>query len=199
VSSPVLKSAVNPQTPDFQKNSRRMIELLTSIKNQEEQIRHGGGTKAIESQHKKNRLTARERIAKLVDPGTPFFELAMYAAHEMYEEWGGAPSAGTVTGLARVVGRLFMMIAIFVDEYSDVIPAREFFVRTPITNFFAKANHAAGPTGTVSEDEISRKGIVNLLAREESLNYSRMKRGPCSRRKHEGLQIFTRQKKLERY
>jgi len=88
-----------------------MVELLTAIKNEEEKIRQGGGAKAIESQHKKNRLTARERVAGLIDPGTHFFELSIYAAHEMYEEWGGAPSAGTVTGLARVSGRLFMVIA----------------------------------------------------------------------------------------
>jgi len=88
-----------------------MVELLTAIKNEEEKIRQGGGAKAIESQHKKNRLTARERVAALIDPGTHFFELSIYAAHEMYEEWGGAPSAGTVTGLARVSGRLFMVIA----------------------------------------------------------------------------------------
>jgi len=88
-----------------------MVELLTAIKNEEEKIHQGGGPKAIESQHKKNRLTARERVNALIDPGTHFFELAIYAAHEMYEEWGGAPSAGTVTGLGRVSGRLFMVIA----------------------------------------------------------------------------------------
>ena len=60
----------------------------------------GGGDKAIESQHAKGRLTARERIALLIDPGTEFFELGIYAAWGMYEEWGGAPSAGVVTGLA---------------------------------------------------------------------------------------------------
>mgnify|MGYP001584430716 FL=1 len=88
-----------------------MVELLTEIKNEEEQIRQGGGSKAIEAQHKKGRLTARERIARLIDPGTPFFELSIYAAYEMYEEWGGAPAAGTITGLARVCGRLMMIIA----------------------------------------------------------------------------------------
>jgi 3-methylcrotonyl-CoA carboxylase beta subunit len=111
VSASVLKTAINAKSPDFEKNSQRMVELLTAIKNEEEQIRQGGGTKAIESQHKKNRLTARERVNALIDPGTHFFELSIYAAHEMYEEWGGAPSAGTVTGLARVSGRLFMVIA----------------------------------------------------------------------------------------
>src|SRR5580693_6647237 len=88
-----------------------MIDLFTEFKNDEEKISEGGGAKAIESQHKKGRLTARERIAKLIDPKTPFFELSLYAAYQMYEEWGGAPAAGTVTGLARVAGRLVMIIA----------------------------------------------------------------------------------------
>jgi acetyl-CoA carboxylase carboxyltransferase component len=111
VSASILKSSINRNSPDFQKNTRRIIELLTEIKNQDEQIRQGGGAKAIESQHKKGRLTARERIAKLIDPRTYFFELGTFAAFEMYEEWGGAPSAGTITGLARICGRLFMLIA----------------------------------------------------------------------------------------
>ena len=110
MSASVLKTAVNAKSPDFEKNTQRMVEILTAIKNEEEQIREGGGAKAIDSQHKKNRLTARERIAALIDPGTHFFELSVYAAHQMYEEWGGAPSAGTVTGLARVSGRLCMII-----------------------------------------------------------------------------------------
>jgi acetyl-CoA carboxylase carboxyltransferase component len=111
VSSSVLKSSVNPKSPQFEKNSQRMVQLLTALKNEEEKIREGGGSKAIESQHKKNRLTARERIAGLIDPGTHFFELGIYTAWEMYEEWGGAPAAGTITGLGRVSGRMFMVIA----------------------------------------------------------------------------------------
>jgi 3-methylcrotonyl-CoA carboxylase beta subunit len=94
-----------------EKSTRQMIERLTEIKNEEEKIRQGGGAKAIESQHKKGRLTARERIARLIDPGTEFFELALFAAYEMYEEWGGAPAAGTVTGLAHVAGRRVMIVA----------------------------------------------------------------------------------------
>jgi len=75
VAASTLKTNVNTKSPEFEKNTRRMIDLLTQIKNQEEQIRQGGGTKAIESQHKKGRLTARERIVKLIDPGAQFFEL----------------------------------------------------------------------------------------------------------------------------
>jgi len=111
VSDSVLKTSANRKSPEFEKNTRRAVDLLTTIKNEEEQIRVGGGAKAIESQHKKGRLTARERIAKLIDAGSRFFELGIYAAYEMYEEWGGAPSAGTITGLSKVCGRTFMLIA----------------------------------------------------------------------------------------
>jgi 3-methylcrotonyl-CoA carboxylase beta subunit len=111
VSASVLKTNVNSKSAEFEKNARGIVDLMTNIKNEEEQIRQGGGAKAIEAQHKKGRLTARERIAKLIDPGSQLFELGIYAAFEMYEEWGGAPSAGTVTGLAKVCGRTFMLIA----------------------------------------------------------------------------------------
>src|ERR1700720_958801 len=111
VSGTAIETQVDTKSADFQANSRKMIDRLTEIKNEEERIRQGGGAKAIESQHKKGRLTARERIVRLIDPKTEFFELGLYAAYEMYEEWGGAPAAGTITGLARVCGRTFMIIA----------------------------------------------------------------------------------------
>jgi acetyl-CoA carboxylase carboxyltransferase component len=110
VPASILTSSINRDSADFQKNSRRVIDLLTQIKNQDELIRQGGGPKAIESQHQKGRLTARERISKLIDSGSYFFELGAFAAFEMYEDWGGAPSAGVVTGLARICGRQFMLI-----------------------------------------------------------------------------------------
>jgi acetyl-CoA carboxylase carboxyltransferase component len=111
VSGTVIETHVDAKSVDFAHNSRQMVDRLTEIKNEEERIRQGGGAKAIESQHKKGRLTARERIAKLIDPKTEFFELGLYAAYEMYEEWGGAPAAGTVVGLGRVSGRQVMIIA----------------------------------------------------------------------------------------
>jgi 3-methylcrotonyl-CoA carboxylase beta subunit len=111
LASSAVVTRVNRDSPDFKKNSQLMVELLTELKNEEEEIRQGGGAKAIESQHKKSRLTARERIAKLVDPKTQFFELGLYAAYEMYQEWGGAPAAGTIAGLGRVAGRQMMIIA----------------------------------------------------------------------------------------
>jgi 3-methylcrotonyl-CoA carboxylase beta subunit len=110
VPASVLKSAVDTKSPAAQKNHRRIVDLLTQLKNEEEIICGGGGPKAVDSQHKKGRLTGRERVKKLVDPGSKFFELGIYAAHEMYEEWGGAPGAGVITGLARVCGRTVMLI-----------------------------------------------------------------------------------------
>ncbi len=104
MSGTVIETQVDAKSGDFEKNSRQMVDRLTEIKNEEERIRQGGGAKAIESQHKKGRLTARERIAKLIDPKTEFFELGLYAAYEMYEEWGGAPAAGTIVGLGACPG-----------------------------------------------------------------------------------------------
>jgi 3-methylcrotonyl-CoA carboxylase beta subunit len=107
---PKLPSKIDATSTRFEKNMRAMAELVAAVRNEEEKIRLGGGEKAIESQHAKKRLTARERINLLIDRDTEFFELGLYAAYEMYEEWGGAPSAGVVTGLGRVHGRLFMLI-----------------------------------------------------------------------------------------
>jgi acetyl-CoA carboxylase carboxyltransferase component len=106
-----IATHVDTNSPAYEKNARRMVELVAEIKNQEIVLHEGGGAKAIDAQHKKGRLTARERIARLLDPDTRFFELGVYAGFEMYQEWGGAPAAGTVVGLARVSGRLVMIIA----------------------------------------------------------------------------------------
>ena len=106
----LLPSKVDPTSARFEANMRFMADLVSQMRNEEEKIREGGGAKAIENQHSKRRLTARERISLLADPGT-FFELGIYSAFGMYEEWGGAPSAGVITGLARVHTRLVMIIA----------------------------------------------------------------------------------------
>ena len=105
-----LATKVDATSARFEKNMRSMAELVSAIRNEEERISQGGGPKATESQHGKGRLTARERINLLIDPKTEFFELGIYAAYEMYEEWGGAPAAGVVTGLGRIHGRLCMLI-----------------------------------------------------------------------------------------
>jgi 3-methylcrotonyl-CoA carboxylase beta subunit len=105
-----FETKVKSDSARFERNLKAMAEMVANVRNEEQLIAQGGGDKAIESQHKKDRLTARERIALLIDPGTEFFEIGGFAAWGMYEEWGGAPCAGVVTGLARVQGRLVMLI-----------------------------------------------------------------------------------------
>jgi 3-methylcrotonyl-CoA carboxylase beta subunit len=109
-STSILTTRVDATSARFEANMRFMADLVSAVRNEEEQIREGGGAKAIESQHSKGRLTARERIQKLVDPGS-FFELGIYVANRMYDEWGGAPAAGVITGLARIETRMVMIIA----------------------------------------------------------------------------------------
>ena len=106
----VLETRVDATSARFEANMRFLADLVSDLRNQEEKIREGGGQKAVESQHSKGRLTARERIQLLLDPGT-FFEIGAYAAFGMYQEWGGAPGAGVVTGLGRIHTRLVMIIA----------------------------------------------------------------------------------------
>ncbi len=88
------------------------LQLMSEeIRRQEARIMEGGGAKAIERQHAKGRLTARERIGRLLDKEPGFFELGLWAAWNMYQDWGGAPSAGVVTGIGTVASRQVMVIA----------------------------------------------------------------------------------------
>ena len=96
--SNILTTKVDPTSARFEANMRFLADLMSQVRNEGEKICEGGGAKAIENQHAKGRLTARERIELLIDPGT-FFELGIYAAYGMYEEWGGAAAAGVITGI----------------------------------------------------------------------------------------------------
>jgi 3-methylcrotonyl-CoA carboxylase beta subunit len=108
--SNVLRTKIDPTSARFEANMRFLADLMSQVRNEGEKIGEGGGAKAVESQHDKGRKTARERIDLLADAGS-FFELGLFAAHGMYEEWGGAPAAGVITGLARIETRLVMIIA----------------------------------------------------------------------------------------
>ena len=88
-----------------------LANLTSEYLDQEATIRQGGGAKAIERQHAKSRLTARERVDRLLDDPASFQELGLWAAHNMYTEHGGAPAAGVVTGIGRVHGRRWMIVA----------------------------------------------------------------------------------------
>jgi len=88
-----------------------MKQALSQLRNRYQKIAAGGGTKSIEKQHEKNKLTARERIAYLIDKESEFYEIGAFAGYEMYEEYGGCPAAGTVAGIGYVSGRQCIILA----------------------------------------------------------------------------------------
>src|SRR5262245_27647148 len=100
-----------PTGPDHRPLEDAWTELLDVIRSERDFIAQGGGPQAIERQHARGRLTARERIAELIDPGSAFLELGGFAAAGLYREWGGAPAASVVCGVARVSDRSCMIIA----------------------------------------------------------------------------------------
>jgi acetyl-CoA carboxylase carboxyltransferase component len=106
-----LGSNFDPEAPRARANRSSLGALMAAVCAEEDSIRLGGGAKAAEAQHAKGRLTVRERLKLLLDGGTEFLELGLWAAYGMYGEYGGAPGAGVVTGLGRVSGRLCMIIA----------------------------------------------------------------------------------------
>jgi acetyl-CoA carboxylase carboxyltransferase component len=106
-----LRSALDSSSPRSESNRAALHALMTALRAEEDTIRQGGGTRAIEAQHAKGRLTVRERLDLLLDKPTGFLELGLWAARGMYIEYGGAPGAGVVTGIGRVSNRLCMIIA----------------------------------------------------------------------------------------
>jgi acetyl-CoA carboxylase carboxyltransferase component len=106
-----LVSKLDRKAARFAANGAALAVLLGAIKDEQATIRLGGGAKAAEAQRAKGRLTVRERLKLLLDEGTELMELGLWAAHGMYQEYGGAPAAGVVTGLGRVSGRLCMIVA----------------------------------------------------------------------------------------
>lgn len=93
------------------KNRKSLQNLLDDMSQTAARIKQGGGEKRIKKQHKKGKLTARERINGLIDSSTPFYELGLWAGYEMYDEEGGCPSGGVITGIGVVSGRTCMIIA----------------------------------------------------------------------------------------
>ncbi|MBI3124651.1 MAG: acyl-CoA carboxylase subunit beta [Ignavibacteriales bacterium] len=103
--SEILKNEIFLKREDYHKN---ILRKITSLR---ETILLGGGKSAIAKQHQKGKLTARERITKLIDEGTTFWEMNTFAAHNMYLEHGGAPSSGTIFGIGKIHGRDFVIVA----------------------------------------------------------------------------------------
>jgi 3-methylcrotonyl-CoA carboxylase beta subunit len=95
----------------FNKNEDLNKQEVDKLKHKLEKVYLGGGEKKIASQHEKGKLTARERIDYLLDDDSEFLEIGAFAADGMYEEVGGCPSAGVVTGIGYVEGRQVVIVA----------------------------------------------------------------------------------------
>jgi 3-methylcrotonyl-CoA carboxylase beta subunit len=95
----------------FERRAAHWRGEVARLREEEERLRLGGGDKAQERQRAQGKMTARERVAALCDPGADFFELGIWAAAGMYQEFGGAPAAGVVVGLGRIAGRETVVVA----------------------------------------------------------------------------------------
>jgi acetyl-CoA carboxylase carboxyltransferase component len=105
----LLASRVDNRSDDFRRNADAMTALTADLREHLARARIGGGTVAVERHRKRGKLTARDRIDRLVDPGTPFLELSALAANGMYRD--DAPAAGIVTGIATIAGTDCMVVA----------------------------------------------------------------------------------------
>ncbi len=95
----------------FRRNEEHFLGLLKSLRTKGELVKLGGGKEAIEKHRKRGKLFARDRIEQLIDPGSRLLEIALFAAHGMYEEYGGAPSSGTIFGIGKISGRDVVIVA----------------------------------------------------------------------------------------
>ncbi len=106
----VLESRVK-RDESFARREAHWRAETARLREEEEKLREGGGAAAQERQRAAGKMTARERVAALCDPGAPFLELGLWAAHGFYGEYGGAPAAGVVVGVGRIHGRDAVVVA----------------------------------------------------------------------------------------
>ena len=104
-----LHTTLDTSDPAFTANREHMQHLVAELRDRLARAREGGGAKYLARHREQGKVPVRERIERLLDPGSPFLELSPLAACDMYD--GDAPAAGIVTGIGRVSGREVMIIA----------------------------------------------------------------------------------------
>ena len=104
----VLKSKVSTGSPEFKSNSQAMRDAIAVVESAVETALQGGGEEARERHLSRGKILPRERVSQLLDPGSPFLEIGMFAAHDMYD--GASPSAGMIAGIGRVSGQEVMIV-----------------------------------------------------------------------------------------
>ncbi len=105
----VLESRVDPLSAEFAANRAHNLALVEELRSRLRTVREGGGAEAVRRHKERGKLLARERIERLIDPGTPFLELSPLAANGMYDD--EAPAAGMVTGIGSVEGKEVAIVA----------------------------------------------------------------------------------------
>ena len=103
-------TAVQDRTPP-DRATTTLLDLTRNLQAQEETIRQGSGERGRRRQEELGRLTVRQRLSELLDQGAPFWELGLWAAWQMYGDWGDVPAAGVVTGIGQVSGRRVLVVA----------------------------------------------------------------------------------------
>ena len=104
----VIKSKLNTRSEEFRANSAAMTELVADLRRRVAEVEQGGGEAARQRQLARGKLLPRERIRRLLDPGSPFLELSQLAAHGMYDD--DVPAAGIITGIGRISGRECVLV-----------------------------------------------------------------------------------------
>ncbi len=107
--SEILQTLINTQSAEFKENTQALQKQTVLLREHITQVKQGGGTQSVEKHRKRNKLLARERIEKILDPQSPFLEFSTLAAHDMYNN--EAPGAGIVTGIGYVQGREILFVA----------------------------------------------------------------------------------------
>ncbi len=105
---PMNPTTIEPRSREFQENAEVMRRLVEDLRARQASVAEGGGARAVEKHLARGKLLPRERVRRLLDPGTPFLELSSLAAQDVYEE--PIPSAGLISGIGRVSGRECMVI-----------------------------------------------------------------------------------------
>ena len=106
----ILESKLN-RNEAFERQAEHWRGEIGRLREEEGRIRLGGGEKAQDKQRAQGKMTARERVEALCDPGAPFLELGLWVAHGFYQEYGGAPAAGVVVGIGRIHGRDMVVVS----------------------------------------------------------------------------------------
>src|SRR5438552_7689471 len=104
-----LETQIDNNSTTFKANRDRMRQLVGELRARIATAKEGGGAKYLQRHREQGKLPVRERIDRLIDPGSPFLELSSLAAHNMYDD--EAPCAGLVTGIARVSNREVVIVA----------------------------------------------------------------------------------------